>query len=94
VSVYVDKGRNWFGRMLMAHMVADTPDELHAMADAVGLQRRWFQSFASAPHYDLCQAKRAEAIQLGAKICGRHEFITHVRRIKRTWKRENGRWKP
>lgn len=49
----------------MSHMFADTEDELHAMAEKVGLRRAWFQSHRT-PHYDLCQQKRKMAIDLGA----------------------------
>tara|TARA_B100000315_G_C14590513_1_gene595501 strand:+ start:2834 stop:2959 length:126 start_codon:yes stop_codon:yes gene_type:complete len=35
--VYVDKVKRKFKRMIMSHMVADTVDELHRMADKIGL---------------------------------------------------------
>lgn len=62
MPVYVDEARNRFGRMLMCHMLADTPAELHAMADRIGVKRKWFQRDASTPHYDICQSKRALAV--------------------------------
>lgn len=65
MPVYVDRERNPYRGMLMSHMLADSLDELHAMAAAVGLRRAWFQDHGT-PHYDLCQAKRAIAIRLGA----------------------------
>jgi hypothetical protein len=43
-------------------MIADTIDELHAMADEIGVARRWFQG----DHYDICKAKRALAVRFGA----------------------------
>ena len=50
----------------MSHMMADTLDELHAMAATLGLKREWFQDHPRHPHYDICQSKRAQAIKLGA----------------------------
>lgn len=68
MTVYVDDMRAKFRGMLMCHMIADTDDELHAMADAIGVQRRWWQSpdKTSGSHYDIAQSKRALAIQQGA----------------------------
>ena len=43
--------------MKMCHMLADTLDELHAMADRIGVARRHFQTDSSAPHYDICKSK-------------------------------------
>jgi len=68
VTVYVDDMKAAFGRMVMCHMLADTDDELHAMADRIGVQRRWWQSPAktSGSHYDIALSKRALAVQAGA----------------------------
>ena len=84
MAVYVDRSRNNFGRMVMCHMVADTMEELHAMADLIGLQRRWFQQSppASMPHYDISLSKRALAVEFGAVDCDRNTFVEHVRRIR------------
>jgi len=68
--------------MIMCHMVADSLEELHSMADAIGIRRQWFQSQASYPHYDICKAKRAQAISRGAvEVTGR-EMIRHCQRLK------------
>jgi hypothetical protein len=66
MPVYADRARNPYRGMLMRHLLADSLDELHAMADALGLRRAWFQGHVSTPHYDICQAKRGIAIRLGA----------------------------
>ena len=71
MSVYVDSERNRFGRMVMCHMFADTAAELHAMAEAIGMRRSWYQTPdgpkpASFPHYDVCLMRRAKAVELGA----------------------------
>lgn len=81
MSVYVDKEENRFGRMIMCHMIADTLDELHAMAGRIGLQRNWFQPVSSA-HYDLSKSRRAEAIRLGAVELDRHAFVGVIRRLR------------
>ena len=66
MSVYVDAAVHRYGRMVMCHMLADTPAELHAMADRIGVARRWYQARASTPHYDVCKSKRAIAVAVGA----------------------------
>jgi hypothetical protein len=67
MTVYVDDMRANYGRMIMCHMIADTLDELHAMADTIGVQRKWFQADASWPHYDIALTKRALAVTAGAE---------------------------
>lgn len=67
MSVYVDKARHGFGRMIMCHMVADTTDELLEMADRIGVQRKWIQQAGTYhEHFDICQSKRALAVSAGA----------------------------
>ena len=68
MTVYVDDMRAGYGRMVMCHMLADTDDELHAMAARIGVARRWWQSPArtSGSHYDIALSKRALAVQAGA----------------------------
>lgn len=51
---------------LMCHMMADTDEELHAMADRIGVSRKWFQRVASGFHYDIAKSKRAAAVRAGA----------------------------
>lgn len=58
MTVYVDDMRAPYGRMIMCHMLADTTEELHAMADKIGVARRWYQG----DHYDICKAKRAQEV--------------------------------
>lgn len=79
MTVYVDSAQHQLGRMRMSHMLADSLDELHAMADKIGVRRKWFQP-RSTPHYDVCQAKRAQAIELGAVVVGNRELVTIIRK--------------
>ena len=84
MSVYVDKAVYGYGRMVMCHMIADTPKELHEMAAEIGVKRRWFQAppDASFWHYDVCKSKRALAVRRGAVECGRNDFVAAVLRIR------------
>lgn len=66
MTVYVDNYRGILGRMVMCHMMSDASlEELHSMAEKLGLKREWFQQ-KSAPHYDVCLRLRKTAIALGA----------------------------
>jgi hypothetical protein len=82
MAVYVDRERNAFRGMFMCHMIADTLDELHNMAERIGMQRRWFQP-RSFPHYDLSEPKRALAVQAGAVEVDRREIAAIMRRLRR-----------
>jgi hypothetical protein len=68
MSVYVDDMRALYRGMTMSHMLADTDEELHAMAAAIGVARRWWQSpqKTSGSHYDIAQSKKVLAIAAGA----------------------------
>jgi hypothetical protein len=71
VTVYVDDmrrpakvGRTW-GRW--SHLMADTSEELHQFAARLGLRREWVQHESTArEHYDVTDAKREQALSLGA----------------------------
>lgn len=68
MTVYVDDMRASYGRMVMCHMIADTEQELHDMADKIGVQRKWYQGPPKTRwrHYDISQGKRELAIKMGA----------------------------
>lgn len=94
MSVYVDKSAHPYGTMIMCHMVADTPEELKAMAEKIGVQLKWFQGGASAPHFDIAKSKRALALKAGAVEVDRKTFVEIIKRLRRTWPRGcRGSWK-
>lgn len=67
MSVYVDDMEAAFGRMIMSHMIADTTEELLAMADAIGVARKWIQNKGTyREHFDICKQKKVLAIKHGA----------------------------
>ena len=54
--------------MILCHMMADSREELAAMADAIGVNRKWIQKPGTAgEHYDIALSMRAKAVKLGAK---------------------------
>lgn len=66
--VVVDDMRAPFGRMVMCHMLADSDEELLAMADRIGVARRWHQHpGTSRSHFDIALSKRALAVAAGAR---------------------------
>ena len=67
MAVYVDDMFAPYGRMKMCHMLADSDEELHAMAAQIGVARRWHQAPPRHDsHYDIAMSKREEALRLGA----------------------------
>jgi hypothetical protein len=72
----------------MCHMWADTLEELFAMADAIGVQRKWLQGHpelsppryrkASWVHFDVALSKKKLALQRGAILTDKYgpsEFL-------------------
>lgn len=84
MAVYVDEaiwawqGRKW------CHLLADSIDELHRFAAALGLHRTSYQGppKTSAPHYDLTSYEQRRAIALGARLCDRAAIVTVARRVR------------
>ena len=81
MTVYVDdavhlwRGRRW------AHLMADTLEELHAMAEKLEIPRRAFQNKTSGAHYDVPSDLRERAIALGATAISRHRDRAQVRAV-------------
>lgn len=85
MTVYVDDFNANYGRMVMVHMLADSDDELHAMADRIGVARRWHQAPPKHDsHYDICLSKKALAVKAGAVEIGCREAACMNRRRNQT----------
>jgi hypothetical protein len=85
MPVYVDPilehgGSDSFRWPRSCHMYADTLEELHAMADAIGMRRGWFQDKPDLPHYDLVPGRRMRAVALGAVEHERYQLVEFMRR--------------
>lgn len=84
MAVYVDSMNAKFGRMVMCHMLADSTDELLAMADKIGVQRKWIQSKGTyKEHFDISLSKKKLALQHGAKELTRREMGSRLNRLMR-----------
>lgn len=91
MTVYVDESVHPFGNMMMCHCWADTLEELLAMMDAIGVQRKWIQGHpdmssekakrASWVHFDIAKSKRARAVLLGAVETDRFGPLEHIGRL-------------
>lgn len=92
MTVYVDDVRHRFGNMIMCHLWADTLDELLAMVDKIGVQRKWLQQppKASWVHFDIALSKKALALAAGAVLTDKYGPSEHVARLKGDQKKLDG----
>lgn len=63
VRAYPDAGLRYTD---FCHLLADEREELHDMADQLGIPRRIFQDHPWRWHYDLPAHLRPKAVELGA----------------------------
>lgn len=82
MAVYVDDMYKLpigqFKRMKMSHLIADSEEELHEMADKIGLRRSWYQG----DHYDISLTHRKIAVREGAVEVGYHQLAYMSKRQK------------
>ena len=70
-------------QMRMSHMMADTSEELLAMADAIGVARQHIQHAGTpSEHFDISMQKRTLAVRAGAVQVTMREMsaYNHARR--------------
>jgi hypothetical protein len=65
------------------HLLADSRDEIHAMADLLDVPRRFFQDHPWRWHYDLPSHLREEAVRFGAEQLTMHQVgaLLRARRL-------------
>lgn len=74
MSVYVDRlmrhvsnnAPRCFRSKPSCHLYADSHDELDIFASRIGMKREWCQKRVLVQHYDLTEARRKRAVELGA----------------------------
>lgn len=84
MACYVDTVRDYPDAGLrhtrFCHLLADTRDELHEMAAALGIPTRYFQEHPWRWHHDLPEPLRARAIELGAVEITLHDVGALLKR--------------
>jgi Protein of unknown function (DUF4031) len=91
MTVYVDDVRHQSGNMVMCHLWADALDELFAMVDKIGVQRKWIQGHpelsigkaknASWVHFDISLGKKMLAIKAGAVLTDQYGPVEHTAKL-------------
>ena len=75
MAVYIDNMNAPYRRMKMCHMVADTEEELVAMARKIGVNPKWWQYKGThKTHFDICLSMKKKALELGAIEVSMHEL--------------------
>ena len=84
MACYVDTVRSYPDAGLrhteFCHLLADTRDELHAMAEQLGIPRRYFQDHPWRWHHDLPEPLRPRAVELGAQEVTMHQVGALLKR--------------
>ena len=68
MAVFVDDAQIPWRGWRWSHMVAESAQELHDAAEALGLGRKRAQEKGRTPHYDLPDRLREQAIEQGIAI--------------------------
>lgn len=81
MAAYVDDAAIAFRGKPRFHLTADSVDELHTFAAAVGIARCWFHRGARHPHYDVTADERLAAIAAGAHAVDARTLVRVARRL-------------
>ena len=83
MTCYVDAVRSYPDAGLrhtdFCHLLADTREELHEIAAALGVPRRFFQDHPVRWHHDLPAPLRDRALELGAVEASREQVVALLR---------------
>ena len=91
MSVYVDQMEAQYRTMKMSHLCADTTDELLAMADLIGVDRKWIQKKGTRhEHFDICLSKKKLAIKAGAINLTRREMGIRLLSLRDKFRESHG----
>jgi hypothetical protein len=63
-------------------MIADNHDELHEIAEKIGLSKRWFQNDKYIGHYDICESMKTKALKLGAVEIENKKLASIIKKVR------------
>ncbi|MBC8741832.1 DUF4031 domain-containing protein [Paraburkholderia sp. UCT31] len=66
MAAYVDDAAILYRGKPRFHLSADSLEEMHAFASAIGVNQCWFHRGTRHPHYDVTAEQRDRAISAGA----------------------------
>lgn len=76
MAVLIDEARWWYRGRKWCHMVSDDNlDELHELAQSIGIPRHGFQG----DHYDVPDDWRITAVAAGAVVVESRELVRRLR---------------
>ena len=76
MAVLIDEARWWYRGRKWCHMVSDDNlEELHELAQSIGIPRRGFQG----DHYDVPEDWRITAVAAGAVVVESRELVRRLR---------------
>lgn len=63
------------------HLIADSLEELHAFAAAIGIKRIWFENRRGKqhPHYDIPMSMKQTVLSAGVKRVSSREIVELLR---------------
>jgi hypothetical protein len=88
MAVYVDSLLRFPGNRIhpgraTCHLFADSEEELHGLAGALGMRREWAQiGRRGILHYDLNAERRERALALGARALSRKASVAKWRELR------------
>jgi allophanate hydrolase subunit 1 len=89
MAVYVDNMKAAFRGMIMCHMLADSDEELHAMAARLSLKMEWHQKPGTVhSHYDIALSKRRLAVHFGAIEITRSQLVAILKKKREALAKE------
>lgn len=90
MTVWVEEALWPRGKHVCGHLLSDSLDELHAMAEAVDLKGKYFLGHAVVPHYSIPEYLIDSVIAAGAVKLGMADRAMVLQRVWRACTQQQG----